>query len=129
MTSPRLYIAGPMSPESFCTCDTTPKSLCPPHRNDEPWHFNYAEFDKWEQALISVGYEVASPASVRDVPGWGWAQYMRSGLNMLLTCDGVGLLHGWERSRGAQLEVHIAQQLGMEVRPVFDWFTHLKNLR
>jgi hypothetical protein len=40
---------------------------------------------------------------------------------MLERCDSVATLHGWEKSRGAQLEVHVANALEMRVESV-DWW-------
>ena len=42
---------------------------------------------------------------------------------MLDGCDSVATLHGWEKSRGATLEVHVAQALGMQVESVEWWAT------
>ena len=40
---------------------------------------------------------------------------MRADIAELVKCDGVALLPGWERSRGASLEAHIAHSLGMRL--------------
>ena len=43
---------------------------------------------------------------------------MRGAIAQLVTCDQVALLDGWQQSKGAQLEVHIAEQLGIERLPI-----------
>lgn len=53
--------------------------------------------------------------------GLQWHQYMRRDLSMLSACNGIALLPGWERSRGARLEVAWADALQMPVRAVEDW--------
>ena len=44
-----------------------------------------------------------------------WAEHMRADLATLKTCDGVCMLRGWERSRGAQIERHVALKRGMPI--------------
>lgn len=45
----------------------------------------------------------------------GWADYMLVDLAVLLTCHGLVLLPGWERSPGACLEYQTAKALGLPV--------------
>ena len=44
-----------------------------------------------------------------------WAEHMRSDLATLRRCDGVCMLRGWERSRGAQIERRAALKRGMPI--------------
>lgn len=44
-----------------------------------------------------------------------WAEHMRRDLQMLLKCSAVCMLPGWKRSRGARLEHHVAEELGMDI--------------
>lgn len=39
--------------------------------------------------------------------------YMRADLRAVLECDGILLLPGWERSRGARVEAQVAEILGI----------------
>ena len=39
--------------------------------------------------------------------------YLREAIRLLLECDMIALLPGWEDSAGAQLEVSIAKELAM----------------
>lgn len=101
----RLYVAGPMTgyPE-----------------------FNYPAFRAAERELREVGYEVLCPVDSEKhnpTPGkpqaWDW--YMRHALRMVLDAEGIALLDGWGKSRGARLEVRVAEDLGMPYRPVEAW--------
>ena len=97
----RLYIAGPMTglPE-----------------------FNFPAFDAAEDVIRAAGFDTRNPArhGAGD-PGQTWADYMRRDIPDLLACDGIALLPGWENSRGARLEVYIADALGMPICPVAKW--------
>lgn len=44
---------------------------------------------------------------------WDW--YLRRDLRELVKCGRIVTLPDWEKSRGAQLEHHVAQALGMEM--------------
>ena len=78
---------------------------------------NYSEFFRVEKLLRDVGYSVVNPASIGVRDGWEWRDYMTQSLMMLLTrdVDAVVTLDGWERSKGASLEVYVARALGMDV--------------
>lgn len=101
----RLYIAGPMTglPE-----------------------FNYPAFRRAGDHLASVGYSVLNPVEAEahnPTPGtpqaWDW--YMRHALRMVLDAQGIALLPGWEASKGARLEVSVAQALDLPIRSVVAW--------
>ena len=44
-----------------------------------------------------------------------WEACMRSDIAELVKCDAIQLLHGWENSKGATLEHHIAERLGLQI--------------
>lgn len=96
----KFYIAGPMS------------------RIDD---YNFPAFDAAEKALRAAGYDVANPASIGVHEGWGWYDYMRPALKMMLDCDRVALLPGWEDSRGARIERSLALDLAMYVDELAVW--------
>ena len=99
----RLYIAGPMTGLPL---------------------FNYPAFIHAEHDLGRVGYEVENPTKnggPKDHPDWAWEDWVRASLRQLLECHAVATLPGWFDSRGARLEVHVAQSLGMPVRVVSEW--------
>jgi nucleoside 2-deoxyribosyltransferase len=88
----RIYLAGPMTglPD-----------------------FNYPAFNAEAARLRALGYHVENPSENPDQPSW--AHYMRQALAQLVTCDTIAVLPGWRDSRGARLEVTVANALGMPV--------------
>ena len=98
------YIAGPMSGY---------------------FRFNYHAFKDAAAQLRSQGVEVLSPTEhTGDEPPPGYSAeypysyYLRRSLRMLLDCNEIVLLPGWQKSRGACLEVEIAKALDM---PITEW--------
>jgi hypothetical protein len=77
--------------------------------------FNFPAFNAVAEELRANGIDVRNPADNGAEPGQTWQHYMRLGLRQLLECDEILLLPNWEHSRGATLERHIAEQLGMTV--------------
>jgi hypothetical protein len=53
-----------------------------------------------------------SGPAAKDAP---WHLFMRACLPRLADSDGIGLLQGWEKSRGARLEYFISQELKIPV--------------
>jgi hypothetical protein len=97
---PLLYLAGPMTglPE-----------------------YNYPAFMSGARALRSAGFMVVNPAENGLPQNAPWAAHMRRDLHAMLDCQGLALLPGHEQSRGAQLEIHIANALGMPTKPLIEW--------
>ena len=102
----KVYVAGPMTG-------------IPDH--------NFPAFRRAAELLREQGHEVVNPAELDDptltheqLAAKPWADYMRRDIPLLLECDAIFMLPGWSNSKGASLELHIAQQLGMEV-------VHLKH--
>lgn len=88
--------------------------------------FNYPAFRAAEAQLRAAGYDTLNPVDSEQhnpTPGkpqsWDW--YMRHALRMVLDAEGIALLPGWERSRGATLEKHVAEKLAMPVQTLDEW--------
>lgn len=90
----RVYVAGPMTglPE-----------------------FNFPAFNAESASLRAQGLTVLNPAEHGIVEGADWADYLRHDIAGLASCERIHLLPGWSNSKGAKLEMHIAQTLGMTV--------------
>lgn len=76
---------------------------------------NFPAFHAAAAKLRAQGHDVRNPAEVGEEPGKTWEDYMRKDLRLLCDCNAIYLLPGWEKSKGAHLELHIAHRLGMEV--------------
>lgn len=78
--------------------------------------FNYPLFNSVAKTLRDRGLEVRNPAeNDGGSADKSWDFYLRLGLAQLLECDSVVVLPGWENSRGARLELAVAEALGMTV--------------
>ena len=74
-------------------------------------------FEKAVEYLRHLGNEVVDPTTI-DPPsehtkGTTWDYYMREGIKLLMDCDRIYMLEGWEDSEGSTLEHLIALQLHM----------------
>ncbi len=78
-------------------------------------NFNRTAFDEAEALLKKQGYRVVNPAKVKPIGGTEWENYMRGDIRELCSCDTIALLPGWQDSKGAQLEVHVAHRLGIKI--------------
>ena len=80
--------------------------------------FNRPAFHAAAAALRAQGYVVINPAEVDLGLAATWVDYMRIHLaEIARRVTQVFVLPGWESSRGAQLEVHVARSLGLPVVP------------
>jgi hypothetical protein len=104
----RIYLSGPMAG-------------LPDH--------NFPAFHAQAAQLRAAGYEVVNPAELQN-SGKTWEQCLRTDLREMCTCDAIALMPGWESSKGANLELHVAHRLGMEVMHLplqFDLIAHLRR--
>lgn len=108
----KIYIAGPMTGYA---------------------DHNFSAFAEATYELRDRGYEVVSPheISIRvakldaavltreeitvELAKHPWHGYLRADLIALLGCDLVALLPGWEKSKGANLEVSTADAVAIPV--------------
>lgn len=114
----KIYISGPMTglPEN-----------------------NYPAFHEAARTLRAKGHTVVNPAEIHphsrlrrlrhrvlrtlrlvrgQPPAPTWEEYMRADIRALVDCEAIALLPGWEQSLGAELEVSIADELGMKRLPL-----------
>lgn len=105
-TQKTVYIAGPMT-------------------GIKQW--NFPAFFAAEEQLSELGYNVINPAhndgpdlksalksaGTPENPNNTWESYIRRDLPHVLRSDILCLLPGWQNSRGARLEVHVAKSIGI----------------
>jgi hypothetical protein len=89
-----IYIAGPMTglPE-----------------------LNFPAFHACARNLRAIGHQVINPAEINTDHSLSWEACMRKDIAALVTCDAIHLLPGWQDSKGATLEHHIAERLGLAI--------------
>jgi len=87
---------------------------------------NIPAFFAAEERLRALGYKPNNPArnngptateAIEDArnSGLSWSDYMRLDIRRLALCDSICVLPGWQNSKGANLEVDIAERLGIPV--------------
>lgn len=83
---------------------------------------NAPAFREAARSLRANGHEVVSPIELDEKDGTlvevpvgspEWQRFLRRDITAMLTCDAIHALDGWERSRGASLEMGVAEQLGL----------------
>lgn len=81
-------------------------------------------FAKAERDLEEAGCEVINPAKVNaQLPkSTTHEEYMKMSLCMLEMCDSIYMLNGWQLSKGANMELRKAKELGIAIyyQPI-DW--------
>jgi len=82
--------------------------------------FNFPAFHALAYRLRERGLTVVNPAEVNPDQAMSWAECMRRDIAELVTCDAIALLPGWQKSKGALLEHHIAERLELKLYTVTD---------
>ncbi len=79
-------------------------------------NYNRQTFNAACDMLRSTGYEVYNPAELNEQNTFPftWNSCIKKCIVELINCDMIVLLPGWMSSKGARLEVYIAQELGIE---------------
>lgn len=81
---------------------------------------NRRAFDEAADRLGAAGHTPLLPHWFVS-PDASWSTAMRRCVETLVKCDGVALLPGWERSRGADVECSLAAAIGMPVMTLGEW--------
>ncbi len=97
----RLYIAGPMTGIK---------------------DFNFPEFHRVTKLMREAGYDGLNPAE-KDCGSTNksWEFYMKLSIKELMGCEGLCTLDGCANSKGANLEIYLANTLNMPVLHYSEW--------
>lgn len=103
----KIYISGPIS--------------------GLPLETVYNNFTNAEVNLLEKGYKVVNPFNNGLPTTATWEEHMRADLRLLLDCDAIYMLEGWEKSRGARMEYALAVDLKMDIQYQHK-YSHALNL-
>ena len=68
-----------------------------------------------KERLESLGYDPVNPFDNGVPDNAHWREHMRADIAMLLKCDAIFMLPGWELSKGCKLELDVASSCGIAV--------------
>ena len=72
------------------------------------------KFQEAAEKLAEAGFEPVNPVAPGLVDGWEYRDYINRGFRMLMECDAICLLKGWQYSDGAKLEARYAKICGLK---------------
>ena len=118
----RLYIAGPMTgieQFNFPEFDEAADTLRFYHGPDECEFICPTELDSKDSRDAAMLNPAGDPKLYRDMTGETWGDLLSRDVRVIADkADGVIVLDGWEKSRGACLEVMVAVCGG---KPIYDY--------
>jgi hypothetical protein len=86
-----------------------------------------ANFLEASQEVEKMDYQAVNPCELdHSAHDQSWEGFMKVDLIALMDCECIYLMRGWGNSRGARLEYHLAQELGLDVMAA-DWDELLFN--
>ena len=82
-------------------------------------HYNIDErkgaFLDAENRLRAMGFVLVNPFKNGLPDEAHWREHMRADIRLLLDCNFIYMLQGWELSKGAKLELDVASSCGIKV--------------
>jgi len=79
--------------------------------------------EKFEAAFVALsrtGHNPVSPVDIGRALKYRmgreptWEEYMREDIKVLMNCDGIYMLDGWNKSKGAGVEKELAEELDIK---------------
>lgn len=74
-----------------------------------------AKFHDAEKRIVEHGYQAVNPLKNGIPYTESWEVHMAADIVLLLDCDAIYMLPGWEASKGATLEKNIAERTGKKI--------------
>ena len=72
-------------------------------------------FQRVDVVLEKSGYMPVNPFNNGVPQSEHWTEHMRADIGLLLGCDYIYMLKGWELSKGCKLELDVATSCGIKV--------------
>ena len=72
-----------------------------------------ANFAEAEAEVIALGFEPVSPLSFPHLHDKSWLNYMKEDISEMMKCDLVFAQRNWRDSRGAKIEIELADSIEM----------------
>ena len=75
-----------------------------------------------DDMLQCLGYDTVNPANLSEVMRgeFTWRDYMNVCFAMLMKCDAICMMDGWEESDGAIIEYRAALKSGLEIMSEYE---------
>jgi hypothetical protein len=70
-------------------------------------------FDNKQKQLEKLGYQVTNPFNLLETGTY--EEFMRYDIRALTFCDSIYMMKGWEKSKGANIELKVAQAIGLKM--------------
>lgn len=96
----KIYISGPISG-------------LPLDRVKE--NFRKAKTDLAVGYCLGGEFEPVNPLNNGLPTNATWEEHLRADLRLLLDCDAIYMLEGWEKSRGARIEYFLGVTIGLDI--------------
>jgi hypothetical protein len=76
-----------------------------------------AQFDKAKKTLVELNknYYPILPMDLPHYHDQKWSSYMREDIKAMMDCQGIYLIEGWEKSKGARIEKELAESLDFKI--------------
>lgn len=91
-----------------------------------------ALFKQGAKEVVDMGYGPLNPFDLAHLPNGTWEDFMKRDIQALCDCDAIYMLENWPTSKGAEMELDIAEKLGLRViwqKPKFNFWRSLKKVR
>jgi hypothetical protein len=104
----RVYIAGPMSGHADLNFPAF-HAAAKEYRKNGAFVISPAEVNGGDAEIAKSAKMTAEEYHAH------WVKCMKNDISLLMTCDTIVMLPGWQKSRRAKLEHHIARNLGLTI--------------